>query len=573
MNEPNEAIVSKRRMRWWMPAGIVCLAGATIAYLQFASDVEGPFRNMYSVMTGELSVLLLVVWFVFFTGLRWRTRLFAALGIIAAAGGIGFLVASTVRMDGSITGAGMPKLTWRWTPKPDAGVRKLEVAATARDPAAVDLATTCDRDFPQFLGVERLGVVRGVHLAQDWTAEPPRELWRQPIGVGWSSFAVVGSWAVTQEQRGDHELTVCYEVTTGKAIWQHSNAVRFSEGLGGDGPRATPTIDAGRVYVLGATGILDCLDGSTGEAIWSRDILRENELPNLVWGKSSSPLVVDDFIVVSGGDVKRASLLAYRKQTGEPAWRAGADKGSYSSPVLATLGGVRQILSVNAGSVTGHDPANGRELWNFPWPGDFPKASQPVALSSDRVFASAGYGVGCALLELGGSEGGPLRATEIWRNQNMKTQFTNVVVRDGFAYGLDDGILACIDLATGERQWKGGRYGHGQVLLVNDTILIQAESGAIVLAAADRSAYRELTRFPALTSKTWNNPALSGRYLLVRNDREAACFELPLADPASASLGRGYCALCEVCFELPFADPASAPPAADIQIESAASDQ
>lgn len=536
----NETNVARRRMRWWMPAGIVLLAVGTIVSLRLAPDVEGPFRNMYTVMTTELTVLLLAVWYVFFTGLRWRTRLALLVGGAVTLVGLGMIIAKTVRMDGSVTGAGMPKLTWRWTPTLDAAVRDLVVAPVDPDHVAADLTTTTQRDFPQFLGPERLGLVRGVHLTRDWSARPPRQQWRQEIGVGWSSFAIVGSCAITQEQRGEKELTVCYDLRTGRVLWQHCNMVRFSEGLGGDGPRATPTIDAGRVYVLGATGILDCLDGATGEAIWSRHVLNENDLPNLTWGKSSSPLVVDNSVVVSGGDVKSKSLLAYDKETGEPVWCAGGDKASYSSPVLATLAGVRQILSVNAGSVTGHDIADGHELWNFPWPGDFPKASQPIAIEADRVFVSGGYGVGCAMLELHADDAGRLGVTELWHNQVMKTQFTNIVVRDGFAFGLDDGILVCLDLATGKRRWKGGRYGHGQVLLVEDLILVQAESGEVVLAAADPSAHRELSRFAALTAKTWNNPALSGRYMLVRNDREAACFELPLDDTSAAAVSASH---------------------------------
>lgn len=524
-----EISTGRRRWRWWMPATLLVLAVGTIVFLQTGSDLEGPFRNMYTVFITEGTVLLLLVWYVFFTGLRWRSK-FIRLGVVVVVlVGLGFAFGRTVRMDGSINGSGWPKLTWRWTPKPDAGVQQLRVAP---DAAVVDLASGSEHDFPQFLGPERSGLVRGVQLARDWSVRVPRELWRQPVGVGWSSFAVVGSCAITQEQRGDSELTVCYDIDTGRPLWEHANPVRFSEGMGGDGPRATPTIDGGRVYVLGATGVLDCLDGATGKAIWSRDVLKENDLPNLIWGKSSSPLVVDDLVVVSGGDVKKATLLAYKKETGEPAWQAGADKASYSSPLLATLAGVRQILSVNAGSVTGHDPADGHELWSFPWPGEFAKASQPIVLDSDRVFISAGYGLGCSLLQLEAGEAGRMQVRELWHSPHMKTQFTSAVLRDGFAYGLDDGILACVDLATGERKWKGGRYGHGQVLLINDVILVQAESGEIALVAADAAGHNELGRFRALKSKTWNNPALAGGKLLVRNDREAACYELPLSDPA-----------------------------------------
>jgi len=233
-------------------------------------------------------------------------------------------------------------------------------------------------------------------------------------------------------------------------------------------------------------------------------------------------LIVDDLVVVSGGDADHSSLLAFRKDTGKPAWQTGNDKASYASPTLATLAKVRQILSVNAGSVSGHDPSTGKVLWTYSWPGDWAKCSQPVPLPPDRVFISAGYGIGCALLRIDHD-----KPTEVWKNKNLKTQFTSAVVRDGFAYGLDDGILVCLDLASGARKWKGGRYGHGQVVRVDDLLLVQAEAGDVVLVEATPDGHHELTRFPALKGKTWNYPVVSAPYLLVRNDQEAACFRLP----------------------------------------------
>jgi outer membrane protein assembly factor BamB len=370
--------------------------------------------------------------------------------------------------------------------------------------------------------------VRGVRLARSWSAEPPRQVWRQPIGAGWSSFAIVGQAAITQEQRGDNEMIVCYEVPTGRALWHHSNRVRFTETQGGDGPRATPTISGGKVYVLGATGILDCLDGATGKLLWTHDTLKEHSAPNLYWGKSSSPLIVDDLVVISGGDSEGPSLLAYHRDTGIPAWRAGQFKSSYASPMLTTLGGRRQIVMVNGTSVTGHDPATGETLWTYSWPGDWPKCSQPVVLDNDRVFLSAGYQVGCVLLKIEMTKPQEERVAEIWKNNNLRAQFTDVVAHAGFLYGIDDAILVCLDPATGKRTWKGERYGHGQILLVDDLILVQSEPGEIVLVEANSNQHRELGRFPALSDKTWNVPALSGPYLLVRNDREAACYKLPV---------------------------------------------
>jgi outer membrane protein assembly factor BamB len=250
-----------------------------------------------------------------------------------------------------------------------------------------------------------------------------------------------------------------------------------------------------------------------------------------MWGKSDSPLIVDDLVVVTLGDSADAPLAAYDRTTGRPVWRAGHDKPSYASPVLATLAGRRQVLAVNAESVSGHDPADGRLLWEYAWPGKMAKCSQPVVLDGDRVFISAGYGLGCAMLQITAIANGRFTATEVWHNRRaLRTRFTNIVTRDGFAYGLDEGRLACVELATGTQRWQGGDYGHGQVPLVDDLLLITTESGDLVLAQASPAAPHELSRLKAVTGKTWNNAALAGRYLLVRNGQEAVCYEMPVND-------------------------------------------
>src|SRR5207245_10989052 len=311
-----------------------------------------------------------------------------------------------------------------------------------------------------------------------------------------------------------------------------------SETMGGAGPRATPTIAEGRVYALGATGILDCLDAATGQRVWSRDTLKENGLPNLVFGKSCSPLVFDHLVVVTGGLTNASTLLAYNRNDGSPLWRAGTDKASFRRPTVPTLCGRRQIVSVNAGSVTAHDLADGRILWEYSWAGDkWPKCAQPVLLDGDRIFLSASFNAGCALLQIKAQADGRLSVTENWKSRIMKSEFSNLVARDGFLYGLDDVILACVELATGARKWKDGRYGHSQVLLVGGVLLVQTEAGPVVLVEANPSAYREIAKINALSSKTWNVPALAGEYLLLRNDQEAVCYRLAIQHVASVAQG------------------------------------
>ena len=148
-------------------------------------------------------------------------------------------------------------------------------------------------------------------------------------------------------------------------------------------------------------------------------------------------------------------------------------------------------------------------------------------LGGDRIILSASFNAGCVLLQIKTAADGNFSVAEVWKNRSLKSDFSNVVARDGFLYGLDDGILACVDIATGERKWKDGRYGHGQLLLVDDLLLVQTEQGPVVLVEANPSGYREVARLKALGTKTWNTPALAGDLLLVRNDQEAVCYRLP----------------------------------------------
>jgi outer membrane protein assembly factor BamB len=432
-------------------------------------------------------------------------------------------------MEGSIGGSGIPRLVWKWSPRREGPVRALKLEPEAASPTQPAGAVPLPEGaFPQFLGPDRSGILTGIPLRWDWDRSPPKAIWRQPIGLGWSAFAVSGQHAITQEQRREDELIVCYELQTGRALWAHTNRVRFSETLGGDGPRATPTLHKGCVYAMGATGILDCLEEATGKLIWSRDVLGENHLSNLTWGKSCSPLLAQDLVVVTGGEQREKTLLAYEAATGKSVWQAGRDRASYCSPLLASVCGQEQILMVNGHSVTGHDLRNGEILWEYPWPDEFAKATQPLVVDTNRVFIAAGYGVGCVMLNIERSAAGGWSATALWKNRSLKPKFTNLVRRGHYVYGLDDGVLACVNLEQGNREWKEGRYGHGQILLVDDLLLIQAESGDVALVEISPQGPRERARFRALQGKTWNNPLLLRGLLLVRNDQEAACYRLPL---------------------------------------------
>ena len=490
-------------------------------------DFDRNFTIWLQAMFVLFGLTLVVIWFLFLSRWPGRVRWMTAAALLLVALGLRF----SLRVDGTIDGRGLPRLVWAWTKRPGAGAAEAAPAAgKVQAPVAIPVPAGL-ADVPQFFGPNRDGVVTGVRLARDWAKQPPRERWRQPIGTGWAAYAVVAGRAYTQEQRGEEEWVSCYEALTGRLLWSHRRPTRFFQWQAGEGPHSTPTVDRGLVFAYGATGVLDCLDALTGAPRWSQAVLAENGLENLEWGISASPLVVGDLVIVTGGKGAGPTVLAYDRNTGALRWRSGKDRASYSSPALATIAGRPTILSFNAGTFSAHDPATGAVWLSERWGNDKPpRAAQPLVVGGDRVFLTAGYGVGCELLQLRANPEGGLSAESVWKNIRLKAQFNSVAMRDGFIYGLDDGFLACVEIATGARRWKDGRYGSGQTLLVNDLILVQTERGDVALVEANPDAFREYGRVAALSSKTWNHPTLAGRFLLVRNDREAVCYELPLAE-------------------------------------------
>jgi outer membrane protein assembly factor BamB len=450
--------------------------------------------------------------------------------------GVG-LASALARVDG-FTAGGRPILTWRWLRRPtDPTAQPILVQPPVYNPPVsdrpVDLTQTSAHDYPSFRGKDRTGVVPGVALFRDWTARPPDLLWSHPLTGGQSSVVIVGDWCINQEQRGDDEAVVCYELRTGRECWNYRYAASFYEYWGGTGPRATPTVHRGRVYALGASGILNCLDGRTGKPIWTIDVLKDNGAENRIFGVVASPLVVDGKVIVSPGGPGR-SLVAYDEARGTKLWAAGDAAASYSSPLLADLCGRRQVLIFNAEGLYSHDLKSGAILWSVPWvsnPTEKNNVCQPVPLHDgniDCVFLASGYHMGCTLLEVREEHHGFVVRPR-WSNQNVRAKFASVVERDGFVYGFDERILVCIDWRTGERRWRyPGRFEHGQVLAVGDSLLVQGEKGELALGEATPRGFTEFCRFQALKNRTWNLPAFAGDLLLVRNQDAIACYRLPL---------------------------------------------
>jgi outer membrane protein assembly factor BamB len=322
---------------------------------------------------------------------------------------------------------------------------------------------------------------------------------------------------------------VAYESAAGRQLWLHADKARYHTTIAGEGPRATPTILGNRVFTWGATGILNCLDLATGRRIWARNVVAESGGKIPQWGCASSPLLVNGLVMVHGGEQAQRSLHAFRADDGLSVWSAGNRNPSYASPSFAVLAGVPQVLAFNDGSISAHEPATGATLWEIPWGNGNVVCASPVAVGENRVLFSSGYGVGAELLEIGHDVKGRVQAERVWKSIRMKSKFAHLFVRDGCLFGLDDGIFTCVDLRDGAQRWKEGRYGHGQGLLVGDLYLLMAESGELVLMHPTPDAPNELARFRVFNSKTWNPLALSGNWLLARNDREAVCLRLKIA--------------------------------------------
>jgi outer membrane protein assembly factor BamB len=399
-------------------------------------------------------------------------------------------------------------------------------APAPSSPPSLEGAPAGSEYWTDFRGPGRDGHYRERPILTQWPADGLKPLWKQPVGGGYASFVIARGRAFTIEQRGPQEVVAAYDVATGRELWTTAWTAVFHETMGGDGPRATPSWADGRVYALGAMGELRSLEETTGRTVWRTNILEDAGASNVQWGMAAAPLIVDDTVVVLPGGRRGQSVVAYHRTNGKRAWAALDDQAGYSSPMLVTIGDVRQIVVFTAARLAGLTPDGGSVLWEFPWKTNYDvNAAQPLLVGEGRIFVSSGYGTGGAVIELTRSSGG-FAVREVWRNIRMKNQFTSSVLHDGFIYGLDEAILACLNAETGALQWKGGRYGYGQVLLASGHLIVVTEDGDLVLVRATPDGHQEIARFPALQGKTWSHPAMSDGYLLVRNTNEMAAFDL-----------------------------------------------
>jgi outer membrane protein assembly factor BamB len=547
------------RAAWAERLGAIALIVVFVAVtkrLVHPSVANGMMGFMIYLYSVPVMSLALAAWAVTSRGVSIeRRRVSLAAAILVACGAL-----MLVRTNG-VTGDAISDLEWRWTPTaeerllaragdevlasspatppqpapPIAEVPPEKSAVAAPTSGAVEAASSEMREpvvppieWAGFRGGARDSVLRGVRIETDWSRTPPVELWRQPIGPGWSSFAVAGDRLFTQEQRGDDEIVSAYDLKTGTPVWKHRDAARFWESNAGAGPRATPALHNGRVYTLGGTGIVNALDARNGSAVWSRNAVADTGATIPDWGIAGSPLVVGDVVIVAAA----GNLAAYDLATGTPRWYGPKEGRGYSSPQLMTIDGVAQVVLLNGPGVIGVAPSDGTVLWKHDWPGD--SIVQPAIVDGGDLLIGSGSGLasrtGMARINVAHADGGWI-VKERWMTTGLKPYFNDFVVHQGHAYGFDGGILASIDVADGTRKWKGGRYGHGQLMLLpeQNLLLVLSEDGELALVSATPDKFTEIGRAPAIEGKTWNHPVLAGDVLLVRNGEEMAAFRLNLA--------------------------------------------
>jgi outer membrane protein assembly factor BamB len=380
-------------------------------------------------------------------------------------------------------------------------------------------------DWPQWRGPDRDGVSRETGLLRAWPPEGPKKLWQKEAGGGYSSFAVAAGQVYTLLQDGPDEAAVCWNAKTGEQLWRFKYPCQYKNGQG-SGPRSTPWVDGDRIYTVGATGILHCLKTSNGEKLWRHDLSDEFHGPVPMWGVSFSPLVEGDLVLANPGGPNGNSVVAFHKITGDVAWKKLSDPAAYSSPVVATIAGKRQILFFTGDGLESVAPADGAPLWQFPWDTRFRANVATPIVVGNYVFISSGYDKGCALLEVSTADDGLLQAKSVYEHNRMRNHFATSVYYQEHLYGFDDLTLVCMNFRTGKTLWKKKDFKKGSLLVADGRLIILGESGRLALAEATPEEYKEISSFEFSRKKCWTVPVLANGRLYVRDEEKIVCYDL-----------------------------------------------
>jgi outer membrane protein assembly factor BamB len=382
-------------------------------------------------------------------------------------------------------------------------------------------------DWPCWRGPERDGISRETNLLREWPAGGPRRLWKADLAGGFSSIAAAGGKAIAHTKGNKQETVICFDAASGKELWRYAYDCNYGthpELKGGvppklwlSGPRATPAIDGGRVYTLGTTGILLCLDLESGTKVWEQDLLKlsgRDKCPRQ--GYCASPLIVGDRLYLHPAGPNGKSIAALDKSDGKVIWQALDDPPGHGTPVWARINGVTQLVFFTSAGAVGADPNDGRALWRYPWTTQYDLNVATPIVDQDRVFISSNYGSGAALFRIP-PKGEP---ETIWRSKAMQCHFATPVLSEGHLYGFSEARLRCVEFGTGTIKWDKPGLGKGSLVLGDGRLIVLGEHGELVLAKAAPTKYEEVSRCQLFDkgALTWTVPALADGRLFIRTE-------------------------------------------------------
>ncbi|MEK6235266.1 MAG: PQQ-like beta-propeller repeat protein [Planctomycetales bacterium] len=384
-------------------------------------------------------------------------------------------------------------------------------------------------DWPQFLGPSRNGVYQGKVLPVAWKKSPP-VVWKRAVGQGYSGPVATDGKVILFHREKNQEVVECMAGDTGKTLWKTESPTAYRSSFGfGEGPRATPCVKDGRVYVHGAEGVLQCLELETGKRVWSVDTVKKFKIPKGFFGLACSPLVENGKVLMNNGGSEEAGAVAFDAKTGKTAWTAGTDPASYSSGVLATIQGKPHLVFFTRTGLLDLDPSNGKILHQMRWRARINasvNAATPLVVD-DMIFLTTSYRTGAVLLKPDGDS-----LNTVWSNDDsMSCHYNTCVHRDGFLYGIHGRqeygpSLRCVELKTGKVRWSEEKYRAGFMTLVGDNLLMLRDDGELVLAAASPEKYQPLAASNILSGVVRAPSAYAGGYFLARNEDTLVCVKL-----------------------------------------------
>jgi outer membrane protein assembly factor BamB len=385
-------------------------------------------------------------------------------------------------------------------------------------------------DWPQFLGPSRNGTSAETGLVDTWPAKGPPVVWERAVGEGFASPVVASGRLLLFHRVGNEDVLQDLDAATGKPGWKYAYPTTYSDGYGkGDGPRSTPVVASGKVYILGAGGQLHCVDRKTGKKVWAKELLSEYTVPNSFFGVGTSPLVEGKLLIVNVGG-SDAGIVAFDRDSGKEVWKATSDEASYSSPIAATVDGVRHVFVFTRTGLVSLDPASGKVRFSKRWRSrEFTSvnAASPVLLGGNHLFLTASYGTGAVLLKV--KKDG---VEEVWKNKtSLSAHYNTPVAVGGQLYGFDGRQefgprLRCIDWKTGEVRWTEKGHGCGSLLAADGKLFLLNEHGDLVLLKPSPDEYVEKARATVLGSPCRAPLALANGLLYARDGKKLVCWKV-----------------------------------------------